>query len=101
MSENCAPLFPDGSDKKNDTDRNCAPDIVSAQSEFSASNTRPLEFHLELELVNGLPYIEIEYTKEDETAENVRIALDNLIEQLSLDKSKKDSRSWVQIIKNA
>lgn len=80
---------------------NCAPDIVSAQSEFSSSNIRPLEFHLELELVNGLPYIEIEYTKEDETAENVCIALDNLIERLSLDKSKKDSRSWVQIIKNA
>ena len=95
VSENCAPLAPDGGDK------NCAPDIVSAQSEFSASNIRPLEFHLELELVNGLPYIEIEYTKEDEPAENVRIALDNLIERLSLDKSKKDSRSWVQIIKNA
>ena len=94
-AENCAPLVPDGGDK------NCAPDIVSAQSKFSASNTRPLEFHLELELVNGLPYIEIEYTKEDEPAENVRIALDNLIERLSLDKSKKDSRSWVQIIKNA
>lgn len=94
-AENCAPLVPDGGDK------NCAPDIVSAQSEFSASNIRPLEFHLELELVNRLPYIEIEYTKEDETAENVRIALDNLIERLSLDKSKKDSRSWVQIIKNA
>lgn len=94
-AENCAPLFSDGVGK------NCAPDIVSAQSEFSASNIRPLEFHLELELVNGLPYIEIEHTKEDEPAENVRIALDNLIEQLSLDKSKKDSRSWVQIIKNA
>ena len=94
-AENCAPLVPDGGDK------NCAPDIVSAQSEFSASNTRPLEFHLELELVNGLPYIEIEYIKEDEPAENVRIALYNLIERLSLDKSKKDSRSWVQIIKNA
>ena len=95
VSENCAPLVLDAGDK------NCAPDIVSAQSEFSASNIRPLEFHLELELVNRLPYIEIEYTKEDETAENVRIALDNLIERLSLDKSKKDSRSWVQIIKNA
>lgn len=94
-AENCAPLVPDGGDK------NCALDIVSAQSEFSASNIRPLEFHLELELVNRLPYIEIEYTKEDETAENVRVALDNLIERLSLDKSKKDSRSWVQIIKNA
>ena len=95
VSENCAPLVPDGVGKKNDTDKNCAPDTVFA------SNTRPLEFHLELELVNGLPYIEIEYTKEDEPAENVRIALDNLIERLSLDKSKKDSRSWVQIIKNA
>ena len=94
-AENCAPLVLDGVGK------NCAPDIVSAQSEFSASNIRPLEFHLELELVNGLPYIEIEYIKEDEPAENVRIALDNLIERLSLDKSKKDSRSWVQIIKNA
>ena len=94
-AENCAPLVPDGVGK------NCVLDIVSAQSEFSASNIRPLEFHLELELVNRLPYIEIEYTKEDETAENVRVALDNLIERLSLDKSKKDSRSWVQIIKNA
>lgn len=94
-AENCAPPVPDGVGKKNDTDKNCVPDTVFA------SNIRPLEFHLELELVNGLPYIEIEYTKEDETAENVRVALDNLIEQLSLDKSKKDSRSWVQIIKNA
>ena len=100
-AENCAPLVLDGVGKKHDTDKNSVLDIVSAQSEFSASNIRPLEFHLELELVNGLPYIEIEYTKEDEPAENVRIALDNLIERLSLDKSKKDSRSWVQIIKNA
>ncbi len=67
----------------------------------NAQNIRPLEFHLELELVNGLPYVEIEYTKETESADVIRNALDNLIELLSLEKSKKDSRSWVQIIQNA
>ena len=55
-------------------------------------------FHLELELVNSLPYIEIEYTGDDVNPDKVRIELEKLLELLELDKNQKESRSWVEII---
>ena len=60
------------------------------------------EFHLELEKVNDLKYIEVEVTDEDETilsADAVRIALGKFIELFGLDSSKRDSRSWMEILK--
>ncbi len=61
------------------------------------------EFHLELEKVNDLKYIEVEVTDEDETrlsADAVRIALGKFIELFGLDSSKRDSRSWMEILKD-
>ena len=58
----------------------------------------PLEAHLELEKVNGLPYIEIEYTKNDISPERVKSALKEIIRVLGVDPEKRDSRSWAEII---
>lgn len=60
------------------------------------------EFHLELEKVNGLRYIEVEVTDEGESglaAEDVRLALEKFIELFGLDSSKRDSRSWMEILR--
>lgn len=56
------------------------------------------EAHLELEKVNELPYIEIEYTKEDFPADQVRAGLEQILLTLGLDPKKRDSRSWAEII---
>ena len=60
------------------------------------------EFHLELEKVNGLKYVEIEVTDEPGlgfAADEVRLALGKFVELFGLDSSKRDSRSWMEIIK--
>lgn len=60
------------------------------------------EFHLELEKVNGLKYVEIEVTDEPGVgfaADEVRLALGKFVELFGLDSSKRDSRSWMEIIK--
>ncbi|MBQ0051759.1 MAG: CYTH domain-containing protein [Treponema sp.] len=59
------------------------------------------EYHLELEQVNGLLYVEIEYTKDDEMPENVQKELKLLVEKLGLDSKKRDPRSWVEILNEA
>ena len=62
---------------------------------------RGCEFHLELEKVNGLQYVEIEVTDEQGSgfdADEVRLALNKFVELLGLDSSKRDSRSWMEII---
>ncbi len=61
-------------------------------------HTDRLAFRLELELVNGLPYVEIEYTGETEIAQHVRAELETLLAGLGLGGAKKDSRSWAEII---
>lgn len=53
------------------------------------SESHYLTFHLELELVNGLPYIEIEYTGEKESSETVKNQLNNLLKNLNLSDIKK------------
>ena len=58
------------------------------------------EAHLELEKVNGLPYIEIEYTKEDLPADEVRLNLEKILIELGLDPKLRDSRSWAEILGN-
>ena len=56
------------------------------------------EAHLELEKVNSLPYIEIEYTKEDLPADEVRSNLEKILLALDVDPKKRDSRSWAEIL---
>lgn len=57
------------------------------------------DFHLELEIVNGLKYVEIEVTEEGEAADKVRESLEKFVMLFGLDSSKRDSRSWMEIIK--
>lgn len=64
-----------------------------------SSLNEEIEFHLELEKVNGLKYVEIEVTDSDLPADQVRSTLEGLVGQLGLDASKRDSRSWMEITK--
>lgn len=62
------------------------------------------EFHLELEKVNGLKYVEIEVTDEAGpgfAADEVRLALGKFVELFGLDSSKRDSRSWMEILRGS
>lgn len=56
------------------------------------------EAHLEIEKVNGLPYAEIEYTKEDFPCEKVRPLLERILAAFGIDSKKRDPRSWAEII---
>ena len=56
------------------------------------------DFHLELEKVNGLKYIEVEVTDGSDSADDVRLALEKFMELFGLDTSKRDKRSWMEII---
>lgn len=56
------------------------------------------EFVLELEDVNGHLYAEIEYTKDDCSAEEIRNGLEDTVRALGLDAEKKDSRPWIEIL---
>lgn len=56
------------------------------------------DFHLELEMVNGLKYIEVEVTDGTDAADDVRLALEKFMELFGLDTSKRDKRSWMEII---
>lgn len=60
-----------------------------------------LVFHSELETVNGMPYIEIEYTKDEPSPDVVRKNLEKLISSLGANLSNKDSRSWVEIVEGS
>ena len=71
---------------------------VNVEKPQNLQNVENLLFHLELELVNGLPYVEIENTQEDVSAEKVKTGLEDLLKLLNLDKIQKESRSWVEII---
>ncbi len=56
------------------------------------------DFHLELEIVNGLKYIEVEVTEGKALADEVRSALEKFVALFGLDVAKRDSRSWMEII---
>lgn len=58
------------------------------------------DFHLELEKVNGLKYIEVEVTDGSDSADAVRSALEQFMEQFGLDTSKRDHRSWMEILRS-
>ena len=65
---------------------------------YKSQENQDINFHLELEQVNGLKYVEIEVTDSSLPAEQVRVALEKFVTQLGLDVSKRDSRSWMEII---
>lgn len=71
----------------------------SAFSVYCKSSVLPgIDFHLELEKVNNLPYVEIEVTDEQKDADVVKTALGEFVKLLGLNPEDKDSRSWVEII---
>lgn len=72
-----------------------------AISVYATLSEKPdFEAHLELEKVNSLPYIEIEYTKEDLPADQVRASLEQILLALGVDPKKRDSRSWAEILES-
>ena len=72
-----------------------------AISVYATLSEKPdFEAHLELEKVNSLPYIEIEYTKEDLPADQVRAGLEKILLALEVDPKKRDSRSWAEILES-
>lgn len=72
-----------------------------ALSVFCNLKNHKMTFHLELEKVNGLKYVEIENTSSCENQKDEIFAeLKKIVSELGLDISKNDSRSWVEIIEN-
>lgn len=68
---------------------------------FCNLKNHKMTFHLELEKVNGLKYVEIENTSSGENQKDEIFAeLKKIVSELGLDISKNDSRSWVEIIEN-
>jgi len=57
-----------------------------------------VEFHVELEDVNGLKYIEVEVTTEEGEADVIKAALGDFMKQCGLDPEQRDVRSWVEIL---
>ena len=57
-----------------------------------------ISFHVELEIVNNLKYIEIEVTDSEKPADDVRSSLEAFAGSFALDASKRDSRSWMEIL---
>ena len=57
-----------------------------------------LAFHVELVVVNEMPYVEIEITAENVAAEVGARVLEEFVQLLGLDPAKKDGRSWYSII---
>ncbi|MCR4954208.1 MAG: hypothetical protein K6A43_09055 [Treponema sp.] len=58
-------------------------------------------FHVELEIVNDFKYVEIEVTDEGNPADEVRADLEKFVAMLGLDVTKRDSRSWMEILNAA
>lgn len=72
-----------------------------AVSVFCKIKNHKMNFHLELEKVNGLKYVEIENTSGGGSQKDEIFAeLKKIVSELGLDISKNDSRSWAQIIGN-
>lgn len=68
------------------------------QKNKDAFSTYYNDFHLELEKVNGLTYVEIEVTTDNLPADQVSKNLQDFVVSLGLDPKKRDSRSWMEII---
>lgn len=61
-------------------------------------NLPEAKFHLELEIVNNLKYVEIEATDANFSEDEIKSALNEFVKSLNLDPKNKDSRSWAEII---
>ena len=72
-----------------------------AFSVYCTTEANPkMEFHLELEMVNGFKYIEVEVVDEDDSvsADDVSIALEDFMKLFGLNPEDKDGRSWKEIV---
>lgn len=85
--------------QKQESVPSCRENVPPLQEVFSPSQDFVF-FHAELEIVNGLKYLEIECTDEKIPEKNAFCALDEIFLDFGLDVSKKDVRSWVEIIQN-
>lgn len=56
------------------------------------------DFHLELEAVNNLLYLEVEVTDSDKTPDLIKNGIIEFIKILKINPEHKDSRSWVEIL---
>ena len=69
---------------------------------FSVYCTAPLldgtPFHVELEIVNGFKYIEVEVLDEKIPAEVVKAAIGDFMKLFGLNPDDKDGRSWKEIV---
>ncbi|MCR4823664.1 MAG: hypothetical protein K5873_12425 [Treponema sp.] len=74
--------------------------VKDSFSTYCSFKKNPSDFqaHLEVESVNGHKYIEIEYTKDDLSADLVRKNLENILLALNLNPEDRDSRSWPEIL---
>lgn len=72
--------------------------IKDSFSTYSCLTDTNFEAHLELERVNDLPYIEIEYTGDDLDPGQVRENLEKILLALKIDPKNRDCRSWPQIL---
>ena len=68
---------------------------------YDCDSDKQIVFHIELVIINGLHYVEIEVTDSPADPKKVSAELEKFFTFLGLDSSKKDSRSWMQIIKEA
>ncbi len=73
--------------------------IKKAYSAYCTCDCLPgVEFHVEVEKVNDLAYVEIEVTQNEGDADKIKQGLNDLVKLLGLDPEKRDIRSWVEII---
>lgn len=59
-----------------------------------------VDFHVELEDVNGLKYIEVEVTSMEGDAQIIKSALGEFMKLCGLNPENRDVRSWVEILNN-
>lgn len=58
-------------------------------------------FHVELVIVNGHKYLEVEVTQATLEPERIRKALEAFVSLFGMNLAEKDSRSWMEIIRSA
>ena len=58
-----------------------------------------VDFHVELEMVNGLKFIEIEVTDDKIPADTVRASLEKFVRLFGLNPEDRVSKSWMEILK--
>lgn len=66
-------------------------------SSFKISG-KEIEFHVELETVNKMPYLEIEVVQTEGDADFIKNSLFGFVEKLGINPDRKDARSWVEIL---